>query len=124
MLEERGAYAEALEAREAAWPHLYTAGYRACSRSQVDFVLQRVAGSGEPVIDVASGQGHLVERLARHTQRPVVATDFSPRVLRRNRRWFQFLGLYDRLSLLAFDGPPYPVRGWGSGDDDQLPGFV
>jgi ubiquinone/menaquinone biosynthesis C-methylase UbiE len=42
--------------------------------------------------------------------RPIVATDFSPRVLRRDRQRFESFGLYDRVSLLAFDARRTPFR--------------
>jgi ubiquinone/menaquinone biosynthesis C-methylase UbiE len=41
---------------------------------------------------------------------PVIASDFSPRVLRRDRRWLEFFGLYDRVSLLAFDARRTPFK--------------
>jgi ubiquinone/menaquinone biosynthesis C-methylase UbiE len=42
--------------------------------------------------------------------RPVIATDFSPSVLRRNRKFFQFLELDDILSFLAFDARKTPFK--------------
>jgi ubiquinone/menaquinone biosynthesis C-methylase UbiE len=39
-----------------------------------------------------------------------VATDFSPRVLRRDRKWLEFLRLYDQVSLLAFDARRTPFK--------------
>jgi ubiquinone/menaquinone biosynthesis C-methylase UbiE len=41
---------------------------------------------------------------------PVVMTDFSPRVLKRNRTYFSRLGLYDALSLVASDARRLPFR--------------
>ncbi|MDI6893734.1 MAG: methyltransferase domain-containing protein [Bacillota bacterium] len=67
-------------------------------------------GRVHPVVDLASGRCGLVEKLARHLDRPVVASDFSPRVLRRDRRYLEFAGLYDRVSLLAFDARRTPFR--------------
>lgn len=64
----------------------------------------------EPVVDLASGRGYLVEVLARELDRPIVATDFSPRVLRRDRLWLEFLGLYDQVSLMAFDARRTPFK--------------
>jgi hypothetical protein len=40
----------------------------------------------------------------------VVATDFSPRVLRHDRRRLEHEGLYDRVSLLAFDARHTPFQ--------------
>jgi hypothetical protein len=61
-------------------------------------------------VDLASGRGVLVERLARELQRPIVATDFSPRVLRRDRRWLEFRGLGDWVSLLTCDARRTPFQ--------------
>ncbi|MFQ6124452.1 MAG: class I SAM-dependent methyltransferase [Candidatus Heimdallarchaeota archaeon] len=59
---------------------------------------------------MCSGRGYLVEELARRLGQPVVATDFSPRVLQRDHQWLTFLGLYDRVSLLAFDARCTPFK--------------
>lgn len=109
-LDERGDYAQARAAREAALPGVYTRAYLNCAQSQVDYVIDQLAGADGPVVDLASGMGFLVEAMARRLQRPIVATDFSPRVLRRDRRWLESLGLYDRVSLLAFDARRSPFR--------------
>ena len=61
-------------------------------------------------VDVASGRGSLAERMARKLDRPMIATDFSARVLRRDQDLFRFLGLLDRVSLLAFDARQTPLK--------------
>lgn len=43
-------------------------------------------------------------------RRPVIATDFSPSVLRRNRKYFQFLELDHLVSFLAFDARKTPFK--------------
>jgi len=73
-------------------------------------VAKVVSSGSAPIVDLASGRGYLVERLAREATCPIVATDFSPRILRRDRRFFQFLGLADRVSLLAFDARRTPFK--------------
>ena len=110
ILEEQEAYAEAEAASRMAWPGLYTEAYRSCYESQIEFVIQRLSDAQGPIMDLASGRGELVERAARVLPQPLVATDFSPRVLRRNRRWLEFFGLGDRVSLLAFDARRMPFR--------------
>ena len=109
-LEERGEYAQAKAAKDLATTGLYTPEHLACSDSQVNYVLGLLSASDGPIVDLASGQGHLVERLAHRLERPIIATDFSPRVLRRDRRWLEFFGLYDRVSLLAFDARCTPFK--------------
>jgi hypothetical protein len=51
-----------------------------------------------------------VETLANRLQRPVVATDFSPAVLRHNRHRLENSGVYDDVSLLAFDARHTPFK--------------
>lgn len=110
VLEERGDYAQARAAADLAHAGLYTKEYRACCKSQFDCVVERLSLADDPIIDLASGRGCLVEELLGHLSRPIVATDFSPRVLRRDRRLFKFLGLYDRLSLMTFDARRTPFK--------------
>lgn len=110
VLEAEGQLVEAAAVEKLAHKGLYTATYRQCWRSQVDFVLRQLADGRGPVVDLASGRGYLVERLARELERPIVATDFSLQVLRRNRRWLASVGLYEQVSLLAFDARRTPFR--------------
>jgi uncharacterized protein YbaR (Trm112 family) len=110
MLEERGEYARAKAAEDLALPMLYTPEYLACNESQIKHVLERLAESDGPVVDLASGRCYLVEAMARKFNRPIVATDFSPRILRHDRRWLEFFGLYEHVSLLAFDVRRTPFK--------------
>ncbi|HIQ00357.1 TPA: methyltransferase domain-containing protein [Candidatus Bipolaricaulota bacterium] len=110
LLEERGEFAGARQAEEAALVGLYTPEYRSCWRRQVEYVLGRLSPVEGPVIDLASGRGYLAEELAQKLESHIVLTDFSPRVLRRNRRYFEFLGLPGRVSLIACDARRMPFR--------------
>jgi len=89
---------------------LCTAGHLACWESQYDYVLEHLSSSNGPIVDIASGGGYLVDKMTSKLARPIVATDFSPRVLRRDQRFFQFLGLTDQLSLVAFDARRTPFK--------------
>ena len=109
-LEGLGDYAAAERAEQAALNGLYTTEYLACRERQVEHLLTRVQGETRPVIDLASGRGYLVERLMKAIPAHVVASDFSPRVLRRDRRWAEYKGFLDRLSLLAFDARRMPFK--------------
>ena len=84
--------------------------YTKCWDRQVDYVIERLSTTDGSVVDLASGRCYLVERLVRRLKRPVAATDFSPGVLRRNRRWLASIGLYERVSLLAFDVRRTPFK--------------
>jgi len=110
VLEERGDYQEARKAGALAQTGLYTKEYRDCLQSQIDYVTNRVSNRNGPIVDLASGRCYLVKELAQKLSRSIIATDFSPRVLRRDRRLFQFLGLADRVSLLAFDARRTPFK--------------
>ncbi|HEV7127039.1 MAG TPA: methyltransferase domain-containing protein, partial [Ktedonobacterales bacterium] len=110
VLEERGEYAPARAVAGLAHQGLYTAEYRACHERQRQEVVAHVAAATGPIVDLASGRGDLVERLARELSQPIIASDFSPQVLRRDRRWLAHWGLYDRVSLLAFDARRTPFK--------------
>lgn len=110
VAEERGDFASAARAETLALDGLYTAEYRTCSDAQRTYVAQKVAAHDDPVVDLASGRCYLVKRLAGSTERAIVATDFSLKVLQRNRRWLEHVGIHERVSLLAFDARRTPFR--------------
>jgi ubiquinone/menaquinone biosynthesis C-methylase UbiE/uncharacterized protein YbaR (Trm112 family) len=109
VLDDRGQFDLAKVVRDQATP-VYTAEHLAASASQMDFVLERLSAADGLIVDLASGAGHLVEEMARELARPLVATDFSPNILRRDRVRWEHFGLYDRISLLAFDARRTPFK--------------
>jgi uncharacterized protein YbaR (Trm112 family) len=92
-----------------AFEKIYTKGYIDGMDSQMDFIIKNLKNN-ESIIDIASGKGYLVKRLLTETKNYVAATDFSPTVLVRNKEYFKVLGLYERLSLFAFDARKTPFR--------------
>jgi len=110
VLEERGDYREAKKVEQLANQGIYTPEYQECAQSQIDYVVEQLSQSTGMVVDLACGRGYLVEEMARNLKRQIVATDFSPRVLRRNRLYLESQGLYERVSLLAFDARSTPFR--------------
>jgi len=110
ILDERGEYAQAKAAAESARSSLYTPEYLACSDRQIECVLESLALSDGPIVDIASGMCYLVEKMARRLTQPIVATDFSPRILRRTRKRLKFFGLNERVSLLVFDARRTPFK--------------
>ena len=110
VLEESGDYVAAKAVEEMAQSGLYTAEYMACLETQSDFALDFLESAEGPILDLASGRGYLVERMVRRLEQPIIASDFSLRVLRRNRRWLESAGLYDRISLLGFDARQTPFK--------------
>jgi len=110
VLEERQQFEAAELARQGVEREIYTPEYLACQDAQVQVLLDRIVQGEGPILDLASGRGFLVEKIARACDRPIVATDFSPSVLRRDRRRFQSLGFEERVSLLAFDARRTPFK--------------
>jgi uncharacterized protein YbaR (Trm112 family) len=110
VLEERGQYAAAQALVERARTGLYTAEYRACAAAAQRALLQHLAATPAPLGDLASGRGELVATLARRGDRPILAIDFSPTVLRRTRRRLETAGLAGPISFLACDARRLPFR--------------
>ena len=109
VLEARGEYAAAKEAERQAHKGLYSAASRDNQHAQFRYVIEHLPPDG-PVVDLASGRCYLAEEILRATERPVVATDWDLSLLRRDRCYLEFWGLYDRASLLAFDARRTPFR--------------
>lgn len=110
VLEARGSYREARTAEETANRGMYTLDYLTCWTSQFDYVIAQLAAASGPIVDLASGRCYLVETLANRLQRPIVASDFSPTVLRHTRNRLEQRGVYDAVSLLAFDARHTPFK--------------
>ncbi len=110
VVEERGAYEEAKALSTLALSRLYTPEYQTCLDSQIKQLGASLTRSCWPLVDLASGRGTLIEMLTRHLDQPVIASDVSPTVLRRNRCQLEFFGLADRVSLLAFDARHTPFK--------------
>ncbi|MCK8058658.1 MULTISPECIES: methyltransferase domain-containing protein [unclassified Fusibacter] len=92
-----------------AFPKIYEADYLSAWRSGMDYITDSLQPE-KIMVDIASGKGYLVRRTLEKTTNKVVATDFSPTVLVRNKAYYKHLGLYDRLSLVAFDARRTPFK--------------
>lgn len=110
VLEERGEFAQAKAIANLAYSKLYAPEYLKCNNAQINYLIAQLSIFEGPIIDLASGRGGLAELLIRKLKQPIVFTDFSPQILRRNRRWLEFFGLYERVSLLAFDARRSPFK--------------
>ncbi len=110
MLEELGKFPEAKEAHDTAMQGLYTREYLNCFQKQIDYVVNELSSGDDAIVDLASGRCYLVEQLAAKLNRPIVATDFSVRVLKQDRKRLEFEGLYKQVSLLAFDARRTPFK--------------
>jgi hypothetical protein len=110
VLDERWQFAEGRKTEELANTNLYTSEYLTAWNSQFEYALENLNAFNGPIVDLASGRCYLVEKIVNQLRRPVIATDFSPSVLRRGRKYFQFLELDDYLSFLAFDARKTPFK--------------
>lgn len=85
VLEERGG--DPAEAYARADEECYPPEFRAARDAALELVVELVQAGDGPVLDVATGRGGLLGRLAESgTARPLIATDVSPHVLRRTER--------------------------------------
>lgn len=109
-LEMKGDYERSCKMFQNAFKKIYTKDYIDGWMSQMDYILESVKKQNKPVVDIASGKGYLVEKLLKETNNYVVATDFSPNILSRNKEYYTFTGLYDKLSLIAFDARKTPFK--------------
>lgn len=110
VLEEMGDYARAKVASDLALKGIYTPEYLVCSENLINFMIEVLSNSSDPIIDLASGKGILVEQMARKLPRKIVATDFSPLVLVGNRHRFEYFDWLDQVSFLAFDARRTPFK--------------
>jgi len=108
--EGRGEFAQAKAILDEVSAGLYTPEYLACFESQIDFVIKQIPESKDPIVDLATGRGDFIQEVLQRQPRPLIASDFSLSVLRRDRRWLEFLDLYERVSLLAFDARRTPFK--------------
>ena len=86
VLDERRDFAAAKKIEDQANENLYTAEVSACQKSQIEYTLDNLASFEGPVVDLASGRCYLVGEIVDRLRRPVIATDFSLTVLRRDRK--------------------------------------
>ncbi len=110
VLEQMGRYDEAEEVFRKAKEGLYTADSIRYLESQLDYVIEELAETDGPVVDLASGAGKLANGIVKNLEIPLVVTDFSPSILRKNRLWLKRNGCYDSISLLSFDARKTPFK--------------
>ena len=118
ILESQQRYVEAREVRNLSRAGMYSSEQYACMKSQLDFVSSQVTDSPGPVVDLACGMGTLLETLLPKATQHVVATDFSPRVLIRDRAVFASAAPKRGLSFLALDARHTPFA------DHSIPTIV
>ena len=109
ILEEEGFYEQSQEAEKAALRGMYTNEYMQAWQAQLEYVVEACSRHSGAIIDLASGRGYLAQRLL-ETGNPIVVTDFSVDVLRKNRMRMDHFGLSKQLSFLAVDARRTPFR--------------
>lgn len=109
-LETRGNFEQAKMILESANARMYTPEYHICRESQFHFLIERLKNSRDPIVDLASGRCELVEEMTANLDCPVIASDFSPSVLRLNQRRLKYFDRYANVSLIAFDARRTPFK--------------
>lgn len=109
-LEDLGDFAGAENARRGTGQHLYTPEMIAVMDECTACLVDLIPENDLPVVDVASGRGTLLEPMVQRELPFVVSTDFSARILRRNRRRLQQRGITDSISYLVMDARKTPFR--------------
>ncbi|HET6444093.1 MAG TPA: Trm112 family protein [candidate division Zixibacteria bacterium] len=109
-LEELGDFEGAESAEKIAHKGLYTREFLDCWKAQVEYLIGKLERENGPIIDIASGRCYLVKEMVQGLAAPIVASDFSLQVMKRNRQWLEFHGLTERVSLLVFDARQSPFK--------------
>ncbi|MCK5133796.1 MAG: class I SAM-dependent methyltransferase [Candidatus Sabulitectum sp.] len=87
---------------------LYSVETMKCTENQMDYLINEVSQSDSPIVDLSSGVCGLANKMLKDLPNMIVVTDFSPTVLVKNRKRLMEQGLYNRVSLLAFDARQTP----------------
>ncbi|MCM1991843.1 methyltransferase domain-containing protein [Oceanirhabdus seepicola] len=109
-LDMKGNYEESSRMYKRTHEKIYTQDSINGLKSQKEFVIKNIENDNDTIVDIASGKGYLVEAMLQDTNNYIIATDFSPIILERNREYFKFKGLYEKLSLIAFDARKTPFK--------------
>lgn len=110
VLEERNLFEEASDVFKLAHNELYTEEYLTCATNQIDFICETLNHEKNPILDLACGRGYLVEEIAKKTDNYIIASDFSPLILHRNKLIWKKEKIYDKISLIAFDARKSPFK--------------
>lgn len=95
------------------FPNIYTKEYMHAWESQYKYISEKIMSEhkdDKTIVDIACGRCYLVKHLLENTDKEILATDFSPTILVRDKQYFTYLGLYHRMSLVAFDGRRTPLK--------------
>lgn len=110
LLRLQGRIEEAKYISEKAASKTYTPEYTHGMDNQLDYIVNYLKQGTSPVVDIASGRCTLVEKLLERTNRDIVATDFSLRVLEQDNEKLSAKGYNDKVSFIAFDAKHTPFK--------------
>ncbi|MBD3158233.1 MAG: methyltransferase domain-containing protein [Candidatus Lokiarchaeota archaeon] len=105
--DERGNYNLAKTTRRLAVEELYAPSFNRQYDTKKKELQNLLAGEDGLVVDLASGMAGLAKVFST-LENPVVFSDISPTILLRNQLRLEHFGLYDKVSLIAFDVKKMP----------------
>jgi len=109
ILDERGEYDRARDIRKIAFNELYTKSYVEEGKIKMEQMKQLLSDETGPIIDIASGMAGFAEMFS-ELDAPVILSDISPSVLRKNKLRLQHFGQYEKASLIGFDARAMPFK--------------
>lgn len=109
ILDERGDYDTAREIRAEAVRDLYTSSYTQAYQEKKTQLQKLLSDKTGVIIDIASGMGGFAE-LFSELENPVILSDISPSILQRNKDRLEHFGIYEKVSLIAFDARKMPFK--------------
>ncbi|MBD3404765.1 MAG: methyltransferase domain-containing protein [Candidatus Lokiarchaeota archaeon] len=107
ILDERGDYDRAEEIRSEV--EIYTDSYNLAYQKKKAQLKKLLSDKSDVIIDIASGMGGFAEMFSQ-LDNPVILSDISPSILQRNKERLEHFGLYDKVSLIAFDAKKMPFK--------------
>lgn len=100
---------EATKLMNKALKGIYTEDYIKGRDLQLEYIVNNIK-TDDPIVDLASGRGTLVEQLAKNVDNYLIATDFSPLILKKDKAIFNDLDLDEKISFLSFDARRTPFK--------------
>lgn len=110
LIEEQGNYAESEQLFEIAEKKIYTKEYIECSKKQIDFIKDLEIPQDDIILDIASGKGYLVFKLLNKMPNHIIMSDFSPVVMRKNKKRLEYKNYLNKASLMVFDSRKTPFK--------------
>lgn len=110
ILDERGEYDSARDIRKIAVNELYTKSIVEENKSKMQQMKQLLSDETGPIIDIASGMAVSLGEMFSELDAPVILSDISPSVLRKNKLRLRHFDQYEKVSLIGFDARSMPFK--------------